>query len=891
MSGILKREDMSPEFLAELDKVNTVNPVIGFGMNNVIKSTGRTNTSPKFTIKGKTIVNLLGRDGNCEDVSKWGTWNAVLTLDSSNKVFGSNGIKVTGNSAEGSNLFKEAISIMDKTKYYCLSSYIKNGNTAAGIQLSAEIINGANPKGWKGAGVVTDSTKFTRCFIKLQPSELVNATSILLHPFGFTENGKYAYVDGAMLEEITAAQYADSSFVPSPYVDSYACLTNPYFEIRHNNLVINGNTEDGSAGWVSYANGKSIVENGKFKFSNSAISDSEFEIINVRPNTDYVLSANLSNGTGTAKIKVDNLDGSVTLFNGVGTFNSGNNTSIRIVRYSSTVGTAYFDSIMLVEGTVAPAFYKSSEIERVVLETKLADGDSVTYENGKVDGSKNVKHPSPLFGKDYAWQFGSDLTGAKSIRIPSSVSALRGVAFSEKVVKYDGSVLAHQDVFDANSKDVSCLDALNDMYLAVKDVDTGFAEGINPNSNEIKAWMNGWKSWGGPNASNRYFIWASLVDGSLPLVVPQTTATSAYAANSTTLVVADGSKFIAGESVYIGTVGSAIIGSISGNTLTLSTPCGASSPSGSQVVRIDNGSTDTRILSYCINNIAPGYEGYQLHYKLTNPETLTDANCRVHGDIPQIEEGDNYLFIDSGIVIGEANSPWYNSTDSLYYMNDLGGSMFRYKSDWVLNIFKNGIYNSSAWNIYQTTNPAYSNGYGKANMLASTNGFDASAAYTVDYKILATQAPQIGSIACSYVYDIISVLNQVQEEVDSRQVHDTVLDTLIDKSIYEEIYLMDGYPITWAITDGYPVGLLLFVPMSPKKVAKPNVTVKVGGIWCPGVGTLNDSYLTLVRIQENGIVISVLNNNPALKSQVPTRGVYVQGLGTWKITIDCREKV
>ena len=61
----------------ELYKVNKVNTEIEFGMNNVIKNHKKISVSPKFTIKGRTVVNLFGKDGNCEDVSKWNLWQTV----------------------------------------------------------------------------------------------------------------------------------------------------------------------------------------------------------------------------------------------------------------------------------------------------------------------------------------------------------------------------------------------------------------------------------------------------------------------------------------------------------------------------------------------------------------------------------------------------------------------------------------------------------------------------------------------------------------------------------------------------------------------------------------------------------------------------------------------
>lgn len=55
-------------------------------------------------LKGRTLVNLLGRDGRCENTSSWFTTVGVLAeLDSSNKTQGSHSIKISlkeGNTGE-----------------------------------------------------------------------------------------------------------------------------------------------------------------------------------------------------------------------------------------------------------------------------------------------------------------------------------------------------------------------------------------------------------------------------------------------------------------------------------------------------------------------------------------------------------------------------------------------------------------------------------------------------------------------------------------------------------------------------------------------------------------------------------------------------------------------
>jgi hypothetical protein len=78
---------------------------------------------------------------------------------------------------------------------------------------------------------------------------------------------------------------------------------------------------------------------------------------------------------------------------------------------------------------------------------------------------------------------------------------------------------------------------------------------------------------------------------------------------------------------------------------------------GDVLVKCDNGTTDFTLLNWCKSNIAPNYQGYKLHYKLSQPEPITDSNVHYHGDDLSITTGDNYIVMDSGMVLGEVANP------------------------------------------------------------------------------------------------------------------------------------------------------------------------------------------------------------------------------------------
>lgn len=888
-----------------------VKPSVSYGMNNVIKNTGNVSISPKFTIQGKTVINLLGKDGNCEDASSsvWGVWQCVTTTDTANKKFGTCSIKVTATNTMG-NMTKNLLNVIDKTKYYCFSAYIKNIDMPNGAGVALE----ASGDTFKSGNLVKDTTNFVRSFVKIQPSDMDAATAILFHPVNFTSSasGKSCYVDGVMLEEITQVQYNDANFTPSSYVDSYACLQNPYIEVRHDNLIRNGNCEEGNAWWLPQGTPNMIVDNGYFKLTDDStvINEGIGQYVNVKAGATYSVSVTAKCGTcSAAKValllnegglddvqtgRVDVvttstsdavLTGSITIPDGY--------PRIRVFLGAdggSSTGTMYFKNIILVESNTPSTVYKPCRLERVVLETKLTSDDSITYENGKVAGKIWWKHKT-LYGKDYDWQFNSDATGYKEIRLLVNGQLGSESGYNEIGVKYDGKMLINQDTGIFTSSDRINGGYNGEYWLSAADSDSGWAENINPNNDEVKAFMNGWKATSVNMIVNRYVFWQSIIDNSIPSIVPQTTVATAYS-GGTSLTVADGSKFNAGEFVLITNSNMTYqyvlvsISSISGNVLTLS-GSGPAIPVGSIVVRADNGSNDTRLLNYCKNNIAPNYEGYQLHYKLQNPEPVTDDNCHIHGDIPVFNSGDNYLYLDSGIVLDEVANPVATDGGVNMYINDAfyaNDSRFKNKLELFLMIYKNNLNDINNWNII-----SHSVAYGNLMAGRTAASFDPSATYTVDYKTLSTIAPQIGLMSCSYNKDIINAVNDLQEEMNSKQVHDSILDEIVDLSVYEQF--LQGSSEWWY--DGAWLYVQFNVNFAVPKRACPTLSNII-----PYISTMGNEYTKKFTLDgiwmepfmsslKTSVIIKYHTADSTVISNIKANGLYAYISGI----ADCRGRV
>jgi hypothetical protein len=861
-----------------VNKGASIIPSVAYGMNNKISVTGANTVQPKFTIQGKTVVNLLGKDGNCEDVSKWDDVNSTHTLDGSNKVFGSNGIKMTMTASASALRKLKANLLVDATKYYAASAYLKNGNITSGVKMVA---SGASVS----SEIITDTTAFHRVFIKLSPANISAMTDLWII-YGITgTSGQYAYVDGIMIEEITAAQYADSSFQPSPYVDSYACLQNPYMEVRHDNLVRNGNGEEGVAWWNVGNNATSSVlsiVNGKFQFTVTGTPTAGCyfgQIVSVKPNTNYYLASNL---TGGIMLQINDGADNVAIVpkstTSNVTFNTGSYNSIHLIFKFDTASTGTADSIMLIEGTTAPSSYKPCILERVVLETKLTSDDSITYDNGEVTGLINWKHKT-LFGKDYDWQYGADLTGYKALAFPSISTNTGNLNI---ITKYDGKIIPFNDALTVDTQSNRTWESPSRQYISVSDTDTGWAESITPNSDEVKAFMNGWKAVA-TYSSARYVAWVSIVDGSVPSGSINTTVATAFVSGGTSLIVQDGSKFSVNDYIAIkydtGGWSTPAISAINGNTLTLNVAMAGNCAIGNIIIKMDNGSTNISLLNYCKNNVAPGYEGYQLHYKLATPEPITDDNCHIHGDVPMFDAGDNYLYLDSGMVLGEVANPYYAS--SYWIINDKNTtSQLKNKTEDILSVYRNLIKDIN-WPIYY--NDVYA--YGKARTYINTN-FDTNATYTVDYKILATQAPQVGSLACSYNQDLITAVNKLEESVNSKQEHDSILDTIVDLSLYEansQLVMWDCFKY-----DSNNVYVGTFIPFASIKKTIPVITIKGYQIMSGYTDCTSKFTLNNVNVAKNGFYINFKTQDAA------TIALFANGFynnNKFSYIVDCRERI
>lgn len=228
---MITRQELHTSVTQTLDKVEQAvssTPVSLMRGQNLINVTSDGVTPFNvLNIKGRTLVNLLGRDGNCEDASKWLDYQSTHALDSTNRVYGSNGMKVTIATGYTEGDLNRSLTLTGG-KYYIILGDVKNGNAT-----NAKLIYGSTPS----IQSVSDTNNFNPVYIKINPVSTIT-TNLNMTVIGSA--GQYAYFDGIRVYEISQAEYnalgttlTDINAIAAkyPYVDDMKGLNNPYLNV------------------------------------------------------------------------------------------------------------------------------------------------------------------------------------------------------------------------------------------------------------------------------------------------------------------------------------------------------------------------------------------------------------------------------------------------------------------------------------------------------------------------------------------------------------------------------------------------------------------------------------------------------------------------------------
>ncbi|MFB0846845.1 hypothetical protein [Paenibacillus oleatilyticus] len=452
-------------------------------------------------IKGRTLVNLLGRDGNCEDLSVWGAFQVSQALDSNNKSIGNNAIKLTISTGftSGSTSTVGARAFSFKAgKYYVAVTDIKNGTAINGNFY----INGTTAA--KGQHIITATDKFYPAWRAYNPAADVSGLSMVLGING--EAGQYAYFDGVRIYEITQSDYNTlDTMTPEqvaakwPYVDDMKSVYSPYV-IKYGENLLPPFTE-----WITGAKSATynIIDPYKASITTTIANDNAYFIITkipVVPNTTYTLNVTLSGGI-MYYYENDNDGARISLPTRAGTFITSTNTRyIEVViknvnnpaDSTQNIGTVTISNPMLNLGPDALLFQPRNDDHLFFPNVNLASNVDGTYDTlFQRDGKywKQARYRTMELDGKLEWRVGATkYTGFRQVLVPIS----NGVSGSGTVIKYDGKVLAAGNTNAA--ADIQALSVDGNLYLSIAAADSGWGDSYtNVTDDEIKAYFYGWK--------------------------------------------------------------------------------------------------------------------------------------------------------------------------------------------------------------------------------------------------------------------------------------------------------------------------------------------------------------------------------------------------------------
>jgi hypothetical protein len=634
-------------------------------------------------ITGRNTINLLGIAGNCETLSNFyrASGTGLISLDSTNKLFGNNSVKMTVESGGNVVYAINNYNMVQADKYYCLSAYFKNVS-AVECFVVMNGITGSN---------ANDISSFKRSILKISPAQIEVPLDNSKNRFRIWingSNGTYAYVDGAMLIEITQAEYNDPNYVPPEYVDSFQPVRNPYIVRRGKNLVRNGNGEEGISWWsLSYGAVNPRFENGYFVVEDdSTLYNRGYnQVVPAKPNTQYTFSVIGKRITSNARVQIyevdeDNLSssgillGNTVLTNTVDTklsvtgTTSANAKRIRVAIISgftvADVGIAYCKEAMLVEGSSTPSIYEPYNEDYLFFETDLYDGENLQEVDGKYIRYK--KWNKITLDNKFTTTISSFTPVRKNIRISDclyNVNTVINGALVLNCIKYDGKILKLDTLTDIDQFTTDRPNGI--VWLSVSNNETGWGESYTPTSDEINAYLLGWvmSDANGNHYSGGQKFWTRIYCG-----IGTSTASTSF--------------------------GMKVIGAYTNTCPTV------------------------------MND--QGYTPYEMHYQLANPIT---EEVKTEGSLSLVE-GINNFEVGEGIIIRE-NIREFGSWSNGIYLGDTSTTepQFKYNPYKILNLYKNNYEDIGKWYSYYSP----TNIQGLDKLTTTKNNYDSNAVYTTTY--------------------------------------------------------------------------------------------------------------------------------------------------------------
>ncbi|MFD3272461.1 hypothetical protein ACE3MS_20420 [Paenibacillus dendritiformis] len=441
-------------------------------------------------IKGRTLVNLLGRAGACDNLSAWlqhkETGNPIFSVENST-------IKIVTDVGETSSR---------------IARFFQAGSLKSGrfyIVIAKVKCSAVGECGLYVAGSEIDKNTTTNWEILCSTLSLSSEVDGYLVVGGAVKANVTTHIDDVRLYEISESEYKAIASMTSeqvaakyPYVDSMNNVTNPYAIVTGGNLL-----PPFYDGWAyNVDNGSTFIATGPYTLSLEAKANNQqaYCDISVVSNTTYFIGleqgkyAVVGTSEGTPII--------VDWTSEAKTFNSGNETLLRVYlgNYQDGTGAFTFDNPMLFPGT-EPKPFTPQQRSMLAFETELAanpiDGSNPDTLFMGDDGLPYVleKWRKRYVGTEGEWLFVGSKPSHKTVGINGYAPDADPSGYEESLyaTKYNGQTLIRGTAADLDAGADVIYVYGGGLRISIANTDSGWGPDYNPKQDEIKAFHLGWK--------------------------------------------------------------------------------------------------------------------------------------------------------------------------------------------------------------------------------------------------------------------------------------------------------------------------------------------------------------------------------------------------------------
>ncbi|SCW43861.1 hypothetical protein SAMN04487970_100741 [Paenibacillus tianmuensis] len=583
---------------------------LSYGMQVV--NVKQTSMLENVSIKGRTLVNLLGREGNFENIGKWNEGSVDLIIDASVRKFGNASGKIDNSTGTSEKVYHNSQPLYLAGKYVLYGVWAR---TVAGTPQGELFLMVRNADGtikWidnRHRSFYINATPEWRFYyqvLDLTGSSAPYYTArIDVNTFGTAND--VIYYDGLVVYEISRDEFTafrenklsyDQVVAKYPYVDDVKHVNSPYV-IKYGENLLPPFHE-----WILNLNATAI-ESYKLRLVTNTVDSYSTARVAVLPDRHYTLSGDPGSGnyevyacdSGYNFIKEF---GQVLASNSSITFKTPNTASyldIRATNRNTASIATTFSQPMLNLGTAAKPFQPRNDDYLFFPNVQLASNvDGTVYDTlFQRDGKfwKQARFKTMDLDGSLGWRLYQDGSGYRVVEI----SITDGLSNTEKVIKYDGKIIPH--VFPLTGTDQSILSRSSRVLrLTVSNSDSGWGDlykDLSQSTDEIRAYFFGYKMYVAGGSADVHF---------------NNSGTKAWAYRK-----ADGGWQDVGVNVPI-------------------TP-------------------------------APGFTPYKLQYQLAE---ATVEEIAFEGGIT-LHEGANQGEVGNGMVVREKTIPFYDAFTNEYYIN------------------------------------------------------------------------------------------------------------------------------------------------------------------------------------------------------------------------------